>query len=91
MSSSIINFRTDKKTKSELIILAKELGVPISTIINAQIKQILRERKITLSASLEPTDYLIKIMEEIEGEIATKQLSTNTLTDSEAKAHLDAL
>ena len=66
MSKTILNIRTDSQTKIQIQEFAAELGVPVSTIINAQIKQMLRDRKIVLSTELEPTPYLEKIMREVE-------------------------
>jgi antitoxin component of RelBE/YafQ-DinJ toxin-antitoxin module len=71
MTKTILNIKTDPDTKKQLQEFAAELGVPVSVIMNAQIKQMLRDRKIILSTELEPTPYLVKIMEEVEEDLKT--------------------
>ena len=61
---TIINVKTDKKLKVEAKKVAAELGVPLSTVINAFLKQFVRDKEITLSANqYRPTPYLESILE----------------------------
>ena len=41
--------KTDKALKDEASRVAKELGVPLTTVINAYLRQFVRDRKISLS------------------------------------------
>lgn len=91
MNKTILNIRTDPETKQQIQELAAELGVPVSVILNAQIKQILRDRKIILSTELEPTPYLEKIMRQVESDLLAKRNIIETATASEAMTHLDRL
>lgn len=62
---TILNIKTDKKLKEEAKNVAAELGVPLSTVVNAFLKQFVREREVTFSANeLRPTQYLIDCIEE---------------------------
>ena len=62
---TILNVKTDKKLKAEAKKVSEELGVPLSTVINAFLKQFVRDREITFSANkLRPTPYLIECIEE---------------------------
>lgn len=70
MSKVVINFKVDKEVKEEAQKLARDLGVPLSTIINAQIKQMLRSRTVTLTTDLKPTPYLEKIIIEAQADYA---------------------
>ena len=66
---TIINIKTDKKLKEEAKKISSELGVPLSTVINALLKQFVRDREIVLSANpLRPTPYLEQIIAEAEAE-----------------------
>jgi len=68
---TILNFKTDKKLKADAQKVAGELGVPLSTVMNAFLKQFVRDREITLSANeLRPTQYLIDCIEEAERDYA---------------------
>ena len=91
MNKTVLNFRTDRDTKQQIQELAAELGVPVSVILNAQIKQMLRDRKLVLSAELEPTRYLEKIMEEVEQDLAANKNIIWTKSAKEAIAHLESL
>jgi len=69
MVKTILNIRIDLETKRQIKELANEFGVPVSAIMNAQIKQMLQDHKIVLSLELEPIPYLEKIMREVEKDI----------------------
>lgn len=91
MTKTILNIKTDPHTKQQIQEFAAELGIPVSVIMNAQIKQMLRDRKIILSTELEPTPYLVKIMEEVEIDLKTGRNITKTRSLKAALAHLDSL
>jgi antitoxin component of RelBE/YafQ-DinJ toxin-antitoxin module len=91
MTKTILNIKTDPATKRQLQEFAAEIGVPVSSIMNAQIKQMLRDRKIVLSTELEPTPYLEKIMEQVEADLATGKNMTPVMNAKEAVAYLDTL
>ena len=49
---TVLNVKVDKKEKEEAQALAAEMGVPLSTIVNAHLREFLRTR--TFTVSLEP-------------------------------------
>ena len=71
--NTTLNVKIDAKTKQSLKEFAAEVGVPVSSLINGTIKQMLRDRKVVFSTALEPTPYLAKILKEAEADIATGQ------------------
>ena len=91
MTKTILNIKTDPQTKQQIQEFAAELGVPVSVIMNAQIKQMLRDRKVVLSTELEPTPYLVKVMKQVEEDLKTGKNITRTNSLKEALAHLDNL
>jgi DNA-damage-inducible protein J len=69
---TILNIKTDKKLKAEAKKVSEELGIPLSTVINAFLKKFIREKEITLSANpLRPTPYLEQILEDAQTEHQT--------------------
>jgi len=52
MAKTVINIKTDKEVKEEAQQIAKELGIPLSTVVNSYLKDFIRGRSFT--ASLEP-------------------------------------
>ena len=69
---TILNIKTDKKLKAEAQKVAAELGVPLTTVMNAFLKQFVRDKEITLSSDpLRPTPYLERRILEAEAEYET--------------------
>ncbi len=52
MNKTVINIKADKQVKEKAKRIAKELGVPLSTVINGYLKEFIRDREVRLS--LEP-------------------------------------
>ncbi len=74
---TILNIKTDKKLKEEAKRISSELGVPLGTVVNALLKQFVRDREITLSSNtLRPTAYLESILEEADAEYKTGKAIT---------------
>ncbi|MGH7237153.1 MAG: hypothetical protein ACREGF_01315 [Candidatus Saccharimonadales bacterium] len=66
MSTVLLSFKTDDKTKQEIKAFAAELGMPVTTFVNVVVRQALRDRRIVIGTNLEPTPYLKKLIEEAE-------------------------
>ncbi len=71
MNSVLLSIKTDEQTKRELKNFAAELGVSSTAFVNMVIKQALRDRRVVLSTSLEPTPYLEKIIQKADADIKT--------------------
>jgi addiction module RelB/DinJ family antitoxin len=54
MAKVVLNVKTDIKVKQQAQKIAKEMGVPLSTIVNAQLKRFVEDREIELRAPLVP-------------------------------------
>lgn len=91
MSTVLLSIKTDPKTKQELKAFAAELGLTSTAFVNAVIKQALRDRRIVLGTSLEPTPYLQKIIKEAEADYAAGRNITRVTDKTELKAFLDSL
>ena len=91
MNNTTINIKVDPHTKQEMQDFSAEVGIPVSAILNAQIKQILRNRTLTLSTELEPTSYLINIMQQVENDIRAKKVTKSVSNPQELLSHLDSL
>lgn len=90
-TKTIINIKSDKSLKKAAQDTAKELGMPLSTAINAFLKQFVREKQITLSLNkFTPTPYLQKIIKEAEEEYVRGD-SSGPFTGKELIEHLKNL
>ena len=68
-TQTILTVKTDKQLKSEAKKVAEELGVPLSTVVNAFLKQFVRDKEVTFSASEYcPTPYLASVIKEAQAE-----------------------
>ena len=88
---TILNVKTDKKLKQDAKKVAEELGVPLSPVVNAFLKQFVRDKEITLSASeYRPTPYLAALIEEARAEHEAGD-SVGPFSGKELIAHLKSL
>lgn len=63
MSQAAIYIKTETETKEKAQKVAKELGLSLSAIVNGFLKQFIKTKRVTFSASSEePSDYLISLM-----------------------------
>ena len=91
MSKSVINFKIDTEVKEEAQKLARELGMPLSAIINAQLRELIRTRMLNVSAEPRMTPYLEKILEGVERDRKAGRNITRTNSLEKAIAHLNSL
>ncbi len=91
MNNVLLNIKTDEKTKQDLKSFAAELGVSSTAFVNMVIKQALRDRRIVLSADLEPTPYLEELMGRAEADYEADRDITHTKGSKGALKHLDSL
>jgi addiction module RelB/DinJ family antitoxin len=87
----MINIKADKEIKEGAVRVAQEMGLPLSTIINAFLKQFIRDRKVTFEAPLIPTPKLEKILRKADADIkAGKNLSPAFKNPEDAIEWLDS-
>ncbi len=61
MSSTVMSVKTDKKLKEKAQKIAKEMGFPLGTLINAYLKQFVKNK--TIHFSLTPSEKITKTLE----------------------------
>lgn len=90
-TQTILNVKTNKQLKSEAKKVAEELGVPLSTVVNAFLKQFVRDKEVTFSASeYHPTPYLQNVIREAQAEYEAGD-AIGPLTGKEFIKHLKSL
>ena len=67
-NQTVLNIKIDKELKRQLQSVAKDLGLPVSTLITASVRDVVRNRSITISADL-------RLRPEVEAELL--ELSAN--------------
>ena len=86
-----MNIRVDEATRRDLKEFAAKLGIPASSLVNASIRQMLRNREVTFTTTLEPTPYLKKIIKEAEADYAAGKNITRIKTEAELKDFFSSL
>lgn len=69
MNTAVVNVKIDPKTKKEAQKVARDLGVSLSSLIKAYLKEIIRTKTVTFSARPEvPSEWLIKTLKQAEAD-----------------------
>ena len=88
---TLLNIKTDKEVKRGVKKIAEEIGVPLSTIINAYLKQLLRERRVNFALPLRPNAKTAKLLRKAHEDYKKgKNISPAFETAEDAIAYLHA-
>jgi addiction module RelB/DinJ family antitoxin len=87
----LINIKTDIKLKKEAQEVSRELGLPLGTIINAYLRDFVRQKRVVFSVPFEPNQRTQKLLEKIQQDLKTGKNATKPLAYDEAVAYLDTL
>jgi len=88
----MINIKADKDIKKKAQKVAKELGFPLSTVINAYLKQFVRDKEVHFSAGYRMTLKLEKLLDEVEEDIKNNKNIAGPFTSAkEANEYLNSL
>lgn len=86
-----MNIRMDEDTRKKLKDFAGQVGIPATSLVNASIKQMLRNQQVTLSTALEPTPYLEKIIKEADADYKADKNITRTTNKTELETYLSSI
>lgn len=87
---SSLSLKIDSDIKKSAQALAADFGIPLSTLINLYLKDLVLKKEINFSRSKQMTPYLEDILEKIEEDISqNKNLSQKFKTTQEALEFLD--
>ena len=91
MASAVINIKTDAEIKAEAQRVAKDLGLPLGTILNAYLRELIRERRAVFSAPPTVNQRTQKLLEQIERDIRAGTNADGPFSYDEALEYLDRL
>jgi len=91
MNTTVLNIRTDEATKKEIADFAASVGLSVSAFATVTLKQAVREGRVVLTPTLEPTPYLEKVMTRAQADYKAGHNVTKTTTKQEAMEHLRSL
>ena len=89
---TLINIKADKEVKEGAQALAQELGLPLSVVVNAYLKDFIRNRGINISAVPRMSRPLESIIGGVEKDLAIrKNISSAFSSTKDAERYLDSL
>lgn len=86
-----MSFKIDATLKSQAQQTAKAIGVPLSTLINAYLKNVVATGRVELTATEQMTPQMERIIEQVEAEIARGETSGPFDNIDDAIAYLHTL
>ena len=90
-NNALLSVRTDSVTKKEITEFADSVGLSVSAFVTVILKQAVKEGRIVLTPSLEPTPYLEKVMREALADYRAGKNFTRTTNKAELTTYLDTL
>jgi addiction module RelB/DinJ family antitoxin len=91
VKTAIVNFKTDDATKAKAQAVAKQIGIPLSNLLNAYLYELASTGSVHFTASEPMTEEMERVIEQAEKEIAAGEVSGPFETLEEMFAHLDSL
>ena len=91
MSNATLTIRTDTTTKQAIADFAASLGLSTSAFITAVTLQAVREGRVVLTSTLEPTPYLEKIMRKADANLKAGRNISSPMNREQARTHLLSL
>ena len=80
---TVLNVKTDVEVKKEAQKTAKELGVPLSMLVNAYLKQFIRDKELSISIAPRMTPALERIIGRAEKDLRANRNISPIFSDPE--------
>ena len=89
---TVMSFKVDKDVRDNARRVAKRIGVPLSMVVNRQLKQFAKDQRIEFGEPLVPNAKTAKLLRKIEADfLAGRNMSPAFRNAKEMDAYLDAL
>ena len=90
MNTAVIITKTDPEIKAEAQKIAKELGFNLSSLVNGWLRQLIKTKTVTFSASEEePSEYLLTLIKQAEKDYKKGNTSPGFKEGKDAVAWLE--
>ena len=91
MKTAVINFKTDEATKLKAQVVASELGIPLSNLLNAYLTELANTGSVHFTTTEPMTEKMEELITEAESDITAGRVSSPFRNTEEMFAHLDSL
>ena len=89
MEKTLLNIKIDRKMKQEAQRVAKEFGLPLGTIINAYLRELVREKRVLFSVPPVPNYRTQELLRKIRRDTKLKRKADGPFTYDGAIDYLD--
>lgn len=89
MNYSVVTTKIDPQTKKKAQETAAEIGMPLSVIIKAFLKQFIRTKSVAFSVAEKPSEYLLSIIEQAREDRKQGKASPVFTNTKDALSYLD--
>ncbi len=76
MEKTVLNIKTDAKLKRNAQDIARKLGLPLGTIMNAYLRELVQEQRITFSIHPEPNTTTRKVLDKALSDLHSEKKSS---------------
>ncbi|PJE58071.1 MAG: hypothetical protein COU81_02680 [Candidatus Portnoybacteria bacterium CG10_big_fil_rev_8_21_14_0_10_36_7] len=76
MNTAVINIKTRPEVKTQAQEVASELGISLSSLINAFLRHLVKTKQVTFSLDEQPSKYLLKVLKESKKDIKDGRVSS---------------
>lgn len=89
MEKTLLNVKTEKKLKQNAQKVAREMGLPLGTIINAYLRELVHEKRVVFSVPELPNIHTQNLLQQIASDIRNQENTEGPFTYEEAIEYLD--
>lgn len=75
MNTAVINIKVEPIVKRKAKAVAEKIGISLSSLIHAYLKQLIATKSVSFSVPEEPTEYFIKSLKESEADVKAGRVS----------------
>jgi len=90
MKTATVNFKTDELTKKRAQDISGQLGIPLSSLLNAYLHELVASKSVRFSIAEPMTKKMELVIAQAEKEIAAGEVSGPFASTDELFTHLDA-
>lgn len=88
MNTAVVNIKVEPTIKKRAQKIAHELGLSLSSLLNAYLREVVRTKRVSFDLREEPSDYFIKAMKEAREDVEKGRVSPSFANAEDAIAWL---
>lgn len=89
MEKTLLNIKTEKRLKKDAQKVARDLGLPLGTVMNAYLREFVREKRVVFSLHPIPNARTQKLLRQLRTDVAKGGNSAGPFEYNEAVRHLN--